>query len=216
MEPALTHDAQLKKLLVALRYRLLGAAQVDRAWYKAIDALEFAICKHEGMTRKRGGAYIIHPVEATLYVLTLPGLLHRVETVAVTLMHDVMEDCGVTYQEFVDIFGTQVADGVERMSKVVDGVRKDDSAYYAALAKCPMGSIGKPADRINNQDSMVDAFTPEKQLRYVAEAEEFILPLIKTARRRFPQQELAYENAKLVLSTQIRLVRASLAAPKLA
>jgi hypothetical protein len=35
-----------------------------------------------------------------------------------------------------------------------------------------------------------------------------VLPMLKTARRSFPQQELAYENIKLLLINQIELVRA--------
>lgn len=200
----------VKKKISVLRARLLGLMQTDPTWSAAVLALEYAISAHEGMYRKDGVTpYILHPVEAAMYVLTLSrSLLHPAQTVAVTLLHDCMEDCGATHKDLSDAIGLQVADGVECMSKVVQGVKKSDEYYFGQLANSPIASIAKLADRINNQGTMNGVFTPEKQLKQVQETVDHILPLAKTARRRFPQQELAYENGKLVLKTQISLVRA--------
>ncbi|KWT95569.1 MULTISPECIES: HD domain-containing protein [unclassified Variovorax] len=201
--------AHTKKYVSILRSRLLGAGKVDPSWYLAVDALECSIEVHADQIRKgTGGPYIIHPVEATMYVMTLPDLIKPIETIAVTLLHDAMEDGNLRYNEFVSRFGSEVADGVEAISKVVDGVKKTPAEYQAGLARSRTASIAKPADRGNNQNTMGEAWTPEKQLSYVQEAEEEILPMIKIARRRFCQQELAYENAKLLLRTQISMVRA--------
>jgi hypothetical protein len=71
-----------------------------------------------------------------------------------------------------------------------------------------VASIVKPADRIDNQGSMVGVFTIEKQKSYIVETQEFILPALKEAKRRFPEQELAYENLKGMLSSQISLLQA--------
>ena len=69
----------------------------------------------------------------------------------------------------------------------------------------------KAADRINNQQSMPGVFGEAKILAYVHETRTSILPMIKAARRHFPEQELAYENAKTVLFAQVELVEATLA-----
>lgn len=54
---------------------------------------------------------------------------------------------------------------------------------------------------------MVGTFTKEKQLSYTEETEKFVLPMLKTARRNFPEQESVYENEKLLLKSQIVLIR---------
>ena len=45
---------------------------------------------------------------------------------------------------------------------------------------------------------------------YISECEKHILPMLKEARRIFPEQEPAYENIKLVLMSQIELINVSL------
>ena len=199
--------AGVNKKIHVLRSRLLGAAHENREWYAAVEALELAIEKHDGMFRaNQVTPYIVHPVEVASYAFTLPRLMRPVQTTAALLMHDIMEDCHVSYQSLCDQFGAEIADGVEAMSKVVDGAKKSNEQYFGALSRSVIGSIGKACDRVNNQSTMED-FPPERQLKQVTETETFILPLIKAARRRFPQQELAYENAKLVLKTQVALIR---------
>jgi hypothetical protein len=57
---------------------------------------------------------------------------------------------------------------------------------------------------------MGNAFSVPKQLSYLVETEEFVLPMIKIASRAFPIQEPAFENAKLALRSQISLARPAL------
>jgi hypothetical protein len=55
---------------------------------------------------------------------------------------------------------------------------------------------------------MLGAFDLAKQQEYIQETEEYILPALKEARRRFPHQEPAYENIKHMLQSQIELLSA--------
>lgn len=218
---SITH-ARTAKAVANLRARLLGAAMENKAWYKAVDALEFALESHDGMFRKKPVTatgnfveaeptpYVLHPVDVARFALTLPNLTHRIDTIVTALLHDVMEDCGVTYRELEGRFGTLAADGVEAMSKKLNGVTKSEERYMRDLAGSVIGSICKPSDRINNQLSL-EVFTPQKALQTVDFTESQILPMMKAARRRFPEQELAYENMKLVLQAQIRATRAMFA-----
>lgn len=57
---------------------------------------------------------------------------------------------------------------------------------------------------------MGGAFSIAKQLSYLVETEELVLPMIKAAARLHPLQEGAYENAKLALKSQISLARPAL------
>jgi len=64
----------------------------------------------------------------------------------------------------------------------------------------------KGADRIHNVQTMLGVFDLAKQQEYIHETEEYILPTLKEARRRFPHQEPAYENIKHMLQSQIELL----------
>jgi hypothetical protein len=66
--------------------------------------------------------------------------------------------------------------------------------------------VVKLADRVNNVGSMVGVFTTEKMQKYVDEVNTFFRPLIRAARRNFPEQEAVYENMKLTLLGQINLI----------
>ena len=71
-----------------------------------------------------------------------------------------------------------------------------------------IASVVKGADRIHNVQTMIDVFTYEKQKEYIRETQEFIVPMLKEARRRFPRQEPAYENIQHVLVSQAELLQA--------
>lgn len=70
-------------------------------------AAQFAACAHDGMLRKGTNVpYITHPMEVAAIVAALTD---DEEILAAALLHDVMEDCGVTEQELSQRFGARVA-----------------------------------------------------------------------------------------------------------
>lgn len=70
-------------------------------------AAEFAARAHDGMLRKGTTVpYITHPMEVAAIV---SALTDDEEILAAALLHDVMEDCGVTEQELSQRFGVRVA-----------------------------------------------------------------------------------------------------------
>ena len=70
------------------------------------EALDYAARMHEGQTRRSGEPFIEHPISAAKY---LAELSLDAQTIAAALLHDVVEDCGVTVQELRDRFGDDVA-----------------------------------------------------------------------------------------------------------
>ena len=76
-------------------------------------ALEFATHAHEGMTDKAGAPYIGHPVRVAA---RLEGETDKV----VALLHDVVEDCGVSLETLAREFGVVVADAVDVLSRHPD------------------------------------------------------------------------------------------------
>lgn len=72
------------------------------------DAAEFAARVHEGKVRKGSKIpYIVHPFETAVIV---SGLTKDPEVISAALLHDVIEDAGVTYEELLERFGVRVAD----------------------------------------------------------------------------------------------------------
>lgn len=78
-------------------------------------AAEFAEKVHEGKVRKGTGIpYIVHPFEAAVIV---SGMTKDPEVISAALLHDVIEDTGVTYEELKEKFGKRVADLVQAESE---------------------------------------------------------------------------------------------------
>jgi (p)ppGpp synthase/HD superfamily hydrolase len=190
------------KQRLALRYWLLG-----RGFTQASRAMDFAEGYHCG-TRKDGQTpEFAHQVAIAGYLRTLlPHLLFGEETLCAAFLHDVREDYDVSDEEIRTKFGDRVADAVDAVTKTFRGVRRDDTDLFVRIGKDPIASILKPADRGHNQDTMVGVFTVEKMAAYVTETETLFLPMIKRARRGFPEQEPAYENAKHLLVSQVSFV----------
>ena len=72
------------------------------------QAMIFAAQKHDGAVRKASSIpYILHPMEAAAVAATITD---DQEVLAATVLHDVMEDCGVSYEELLARFGVRVED----------------------------------------------------------------------------------------------------------
>ncbi len=198
------------KRKLVLRQQLIGGRM-----FEALAAMEFAEKFHTG-TRKDGVTpEFDHQVSIALYALTLPDLIHREEVIATIMLHDVREDYHVTDGEILAIFVDQdfakrVARAVDAMTKTFRGVVRNESDVFVAIADCAIASVAKGCDRIHNLQSMVGVFTPEKQEKYLEEVNTHFFPMLKKARRAFPQQVMAYENIKFVLTSQHQLIDAAL------
>ncbi len=195
-----TQTAIYEKLRMTVRYWLLG-----RGYNRALDAMEFAAQYHTGL-RKDGKPEFSHQVWQAAYARTLANLmLHPEETIATVFLHDVVEDYPVKISEIESLFGGEIAEPVNRMSKVIEGRKKPSEVYFFDLARCPIASVAKGIDRIHNHQTMCGAFSPSKQIDYLGETEVDILPMLKAARRRFNAQEPVYENIKHMLISQMAL-----------
>ena len=195
------------KQKIAIRYWQLGAG-----FTAAARAMDFAEQYHVG-TRKDGVTpEFAHQVGIVSYLRSLiPHMTHPDETLAIGWLHDVREDYGVADGEIRSEFGNFVADGVDYMTKEFRGVRRDDVELFKLMSTHEGASLAKPADRVNNQGSMVGVFTVKKMTEYVEETRALHLPMVKRARRRFPTQEGAYENLKMMLNSQLDLLDAVIA-----
>ena len=79
------------------------------------EALLFAQKNHQNQFRKSGDPFIDHPVSTALY---LANMRMDSTTIASALLHDVIEDCGVTKEEINEKFGLHVANLVDGVTKL--------------------------------------------------------------------------------------------------
>lgn len=121
-------------------------------------ALEFATEAHEGQVRKyTGEPYINHPIDVAQIVSSVP---HTKEMLCAALLHDVIEDCGVTYDEIEEQFGEEIAlmvNWLSDRSKPCDGnraYRKEIDRVWISVAD-PKAKTIKLADLISNSKSIL-------------------------------------------------------------
>jgi GTP diphosphokinase / guanosine-3',5'-bis(diphosphate) 3'-diphosphatase len=137
---------------------------VDRAYV-------YAAKMHRGQTRLSGEPYLSHPIEVAL---TLAELKMDAETITTGLLHDVLEDTEASYDQLVDLFGDEVAqlvEGVTKIEKINFGSREEYQAenlrkMLLAMAKDIRVLIVKLADRLHNVRTL--KYAGEEQRKRVA------------------------------------------------
>ena len=156
---------------------------------KINEAYKFAEKCHSGQIRKTGDPYIIHPVFTAIY---LSNMKMDWQTISAALMHDVIEDCGVTFQEIEELFGKEVAglvDGVTKLPTIKISSKKtnfsisNEISRAATIRKLLISTsedarviLIKLADRLHNMETL-HALDEESILRISQETMEIFAPL---------------------------------------
>ena len=152
---------------------------------QTLRALAFAREKHKGQTRKSGDPYIIHPLTMACNALSL-GIKDD-NVIATILLHDVCEDCNTSLDELP--VNDKVKRGVELMTfSVMDGETKETAKirYYNMLPSCKEAAYTKLIDRCHNVSTMAGAFTKEKLIAYIDETRQFVIPMIRRIKDKYP------------------------------
>ena len=114
---------------------------------------------HQGQKRKSGEEYITHPLHVAIY---LAELNFDIETIKAALLHDLVEDTEITYQDIKKSFGKEVADlvdGVTKLDKIRYNSREEAKAdairkMVIAMSKDIRVLILKLADRLHNIETI--------------------------------------------------------------
>ena len=164
-------------------------------------AYRFADEAHLGQLRKNGEPYITHPIavatQCTEWKLDAQALM-------AALMHDVMEDCGVTKADLIEKFGSSVAelvDGLTKLDKLEFNTREENQAesfrkMLLAMARDVRVILIKLADRSHNMRTLA-AMPSEKQRRIAQEPLDIYAPLAHRfgmAKVRWELEDLAFKH----------------------
>ena len=151
---------------------------------KILTAASFAAQKHKGQKRKGsdGEPYINHPIEVANLLVNV-GRLDDGDVIVAGLLHDTVEDCGVSFEEIGERFGTVVAGYVRELT--------DDKSLPKAERKllqiehAPHLSHGakqiKLADKISNirdvTENPPDGWDVQRRREYVEWGENVVAGL---------------------------------------
>jgi GTP pyrophosphokinase len=145
------------------------------------SAYEVAARAHADVVRQSGEAYISHPL-AVAQILAEIGLDDI--TLAAALLHDVVEDTGITIDQVSEDFGpivAQIVDGVTKLERISFETKEAQQAasmrkMLLAMANDPRVIYIKLADRLHNMRTI--AAMPEvKQKRTAQETLDIYAPL---------------------------------------
>jgi len=144
-----------------------------------VDALNYASNAHQGQLRESGEPFIEHPISIAL---RLADMRLDTTTIQAALLHDVIEDCGISFKQLETDFGNDVAklvDGVTKLKRLdmisedgamVKQIAKPEATRAASLRKMLVAMADdvrvvliKLADRLHNMQTLQYLPTPKQQ-----------------------------------------------------
>ena len=109
-------------------------SKMDNKYHSIInEGFIFANEGHKNQKRKSGEPYITHPLQVAIY---LSEINLDIETIIAALLHDLIEDTDITYEDIKSKFGSEIAD-------IVDGVTKLDKIKYNTTEEAKADAIRK-------------------------------------------------------------------------
>jgi GTP pyrophosphokinase len=122
------------------------------------DAIIFATEKHKGQVRKGDGRpYILHPISVLIRLNNVKESKNIFLLMTACILHDVVEDCGVTLDEISKKFGLHVAGLVEELTLDKSNYETIGKKEYLAQEMVHMSSYAlaiKLCDRLDNVSDM--------------------------------------------------------------
>lgn len=204
--------ADFEKILREQHWSDEDIAEIYRAY-------KFAEKLHDGQYRVSEEPYIIHPVEVAKILATLKVDKH---TLMAAILHDTIEDTGLTAEQLEAEFGEDVLNlvlGVTKLDKYQFKSKEERQAesfrrMFIAMAKDVRVILLKLADRLHNMRTL-NYMIPAKQVRIAQETLDIFAPLanrlgigkikaeLEDLSLRYLNPEKYFEIAKLVAQKKV-------------
>src|SRR5687768_4304746 len=161
---------------------------------------------HAGQVRKSGEPYLIHP-------LAVAGVLAQLKldeaSICAGLLHDTVEDTLATLEEVEDLFGKDIAnvvDGVTKLSQIKFQTSEEKLAenfrkMLVAMSRDIRVLLVKLADRLHNMRTL-EHMKPEKQESIARETMEIYAPLANRLGISWIKQELEDLSFRYMYQTE--------------
>jgi len=177
-------------------------------------AYVFSAKEHRGQVRLSGEPYMVHPLEVADI---LAGMKLDVVTVAVGLLHDVLEDTEVTPEMIGEYFGREVlliVEGVTKLGRMFfESTEEHQAENFRKMLMAMVDDIRvimvKLADRLHNMRTL--EFLPEEKRKRIAkETLEIYAPLASRLGINRLKEELENNSLKYLEPEQYELIHSGL------
>ncbi|SHL98001.1 GTP pyrophosphokinase [Paracoccus solventivorans] len=158
------------------------------------QAFDYGRRMHEGQFRHSGEPYFTHPV-AVAAILTEMRLDDA--TIITALLHDTIEDTRSTWTDVAQIFGREIADLVDGVTKLTNlqlsGAHSKQAEnfrkLFMAMSRDLRVILVKLADRLHNMRT-IKSMRPEKQVQKARETMDIFAPLAGRMGMQWMREEL--------------------------
>jgi len=183
-----------------------------------LNAYIYSAKAHRGQSRRSGEAYISHPLEVAH---NLVKLKLDATTVAAGLLHDTIEDTLSTPEEIKELFGEeifQLVDGVTKISQIHFSSHEESQAenyrkMIFAMAHDIRVVLIKLADRAHNMQTL-DSLSEERQRRIARETLEIYAPIANRLGIGWLKTELEEGSFQYLYPEEFRAIKEKVAKGK--
>lgn len=194
------NTTEYTKLRNVVRQRLHGMGTMNPAFFDVIRAADLAEQFHTGLRKDGITPEVYHQYSMAGFALTMYPMLgeYAVEVLVTIFLHDTIED----YPETIEVVKKDFPAYywfVEGMSKEKLSGKLSNEEYYDTLCSHIVLAVCKGIDRTHNL-STVSVLGEKKKAEYIIETKDFVLPVLKRAKGKYPEYNMLMEHLKSVLN----------------
>ena len=193
-EPAVADPEEINyPLAIQLEKDLLDQAKKLKLDLTVINkGLDTIKRYHAGVKRKSGEPFFTHPIQVALILL---GYCQDQDAVIAALLHDTVEDTGLSLVQIEAMFGEQVAFIVKKVTNLEDNLRRvssqdHENVYRIMNYEDKRAAFVKLADRLHNMRTISGHSSLAKQKHIANETLNFFVPLAKNLKLESITEEL--------------------------
>ncbi|PKO96593.1 MAG: GTP pyrophosphokinase [Bacteroidetes bacterium HGW-Bacteroidetes-6] len=172
--------------LIEKEFEVLRLASLKRCanqgeYEIVLKAFDFAKAAHNGVRRRSGEPYIIHPISVAQIVVQEIGLGYK--SIVTALIHDVVEDTEYTLEDIERLFGAKVAslvDGLTKIKSAFDSKTSGQAENFKRILLTLNDDVRviliKLADRLHNMRTL-DFMPDHKKSKVLSETMYIFIPL---------------------------------------
>ena len=165
----------------SLRIASLNRCANNDEYEMVLKAFEFAKVAHNGVRRRSGEPYIIHPIAVAKIVVQEIGLGYK--SIVTALIHDIVEDTEYSVEDIERLFGTKIAslvDGLTKIKSAFDSNQSTQAENFKRILLTLNDDVRviliKLADRLHNMRT-INHLPEEKRSKILGETMYIFIPL---------------------------------------
>ncbi|MGE4414270.1 MAG: bifunctional (p)ppGpp synthetase/guanosine-3',5'-bis(diphosphate) 3'-pyrophosphohydrolase [Bacteroidales bacterium] len=174
-------NAIIEKEFEVLRLASLKRCANQGEYEVVLKAFDFAKSAHNGVRRRSGEPYIIHPISVAQIVVQEIGLGYK--SIVSALIHDVVEDTEYTLEDIERLFGAKIAslvDGLTKIKSAFDSQTSSQAENFRRILLTLNDDVRviliKLADRLHNMRTL-EYMPDHKKSKILSETMYIFIPL---------------------------------------